>query len=83
MSIVIAIGLCFSISQGSIKRARMIVMTFMMIHEDMPVFPFWFLIVVVYGIVRHLIGLINAAMSIMIMTRKKLMRTELPMRNVM
>ena len=58
-------------------------MTFMMIHEDMPVFPFWFLIVVVYGIVRHLIGLINAAMSIMIMTRKKLMRTELPMRNVM
>lgn len=40
MSIVIAIGLCFSISPGSIKRARMRVMTFMMIHGDMWVFPF-------------------------------------------
>lgn len=81
MSIVIAIGLCFSISLGIIKRDRMMVMTFMMIHGDMPVFPFWFLIVVVYGIVRHLIGSINAAMSIMMMTRKKLMRTELLTRN--
>jgi len=40
-----------------------------------------FLVVVVYGIARYLIGSINAAMSIMIMTRKKLMRTELLMRN--
>lgn len=39
MSIVIAIGSCFSISLGSIKRDRMM-MTFMMIHGDMPVFPF-------------------------------------------